>query len=250
MTEFTIYPAIDLRNGRVVRLEYGDPERQTVFSDDPVVVAQSWIVQGAQWLHVVNLDGAFEEGGSANWDLLPDVVVLGTKIQFGGGLRHIEDVGRALDLGVDRVILGTAAVQNPDLVLQAIRRYGPQRVAVGLDAKDGQIRIRGWRSGTALGALHLARQMASLGARMAIHTDIDRDGVLTGVNAVASAELARSSGLKVIASGGVASLDDVRRSKALSDDGVAGLIIGRALYDGRVDLAQAIGIAKEGTVAG
>ncbi|MGD2078211.1 MAG: 1-(5-phosphoribosyl)-5-[(5-phosphoribosylamino)methylideneamino]imidazole-4-carboxamide isomerase [Chloroflexota bacterium] len=250
MTKFTIYPAIDLRNGRVVRLEHGDPERQTVFSDDPVVVAQSWIDQGAQWLHVVNLDGAFEEGGSANWDLLPDVVLLDAKIQFGGGLRHIEDVGRALDLGVDRVILGTAAVQNPDLVVQAIRRYGPQRVAVGLDAKDGQIRIRGWRSDTALGTLHLARQMASLGVRMAVHTDIDRDGVLTGVNAVASAELARSSGLNVIASGGVASLDDVRRSKALSDDGVAGLIIGRALYDGRVDLGQAISIAKEGTVAG
>lgn len=250
MTEFTIYPAIDLRNGRVVRLEHGDPERQTVFSDDPVVVARSWIVQGAQWLHVVNLDGAFDEGGSANWDLLPEVMVLGAKVQFGGGLRHIEDVARALDLGVKRVILGTAAVQNPDLVLQAVRRYGSQRVAVGLDAKDGQIRIRGWRSDTALGALHLARQMANLGVRMAIHTDIGRDGVLTGVNAAASAELARSSGLNVIASGGVASLDDVHRSKALSDDGVIGLVIGRALYDGRVDLAQAIRIAKEGTVAG
>jgi len=250
MTSFTIYPAIDLRYGRVVRLEYGDPERQTVFSDDPIVVARSWIEQGAEWLHVVNLDGAFEEAGRENWDLLPQLAKLGTKVQFGGGLRAMEDVERALDAGASRVILGTAAVKKPALVEETIRRYGPERVAVGLDARDGQIKIRGWRSDAALSVLDLARQMAALGLQTAIHTDIGRDGVLTGVNAAASADLARVSGLEVIASGGVASLEDIRGAKALARDGVSGVITGRALYDGRIDLAQAIAVAREDSTDG
>jgi phosphoribosylformimino-5-aminoimidazole carboxamide ribotide isomerase len=245
MTTFTIYPAIDLRHGRVVRLEYGDPKRQTVFSDDPVVVARSWIDQGATWLHVVNLDGAFDEAGRQNWELLPQLATLGAKLQFGGGLRQMEDIERALDAGVSRLILGTAAVKSPALVAQTVERYGPGLVAAGLDAKGGQIKIRGWRSDTARSALDLARQMAGLGLRTAIHTDIARDGVLTGVNAAASAALARHSGLDVIASGGVASPEDVRQTKTMMGDGVCGVIIGRALYDGRVDLAQAIAIANE-----
>lgn len=245
MTTFTIYPAIDLRHGRVVRLEVGDPDRQTVFSDDPVSVAKAWLDQGASWLHVVNLDGAFNEAGRENLGLLPRLVDLGASIQFGGGLRTMADVEWALDLGLSRIILGTAAVKNPALVAEAIERFGPDRVAVGLDARDGQIKIRGWRSDTSLDVLELAQQMVGLGLRTAIHTDIARDGVLTGVNAAASAKLALSSGLEVIASGGVASLDDVRRSKALAGEGLSGIIIGRALYDGRISLPQAIAIAKE-----
>jgi phosphoribosylformimino-5-aminoimidazole carboxamide ribotide isomerase len=245
MTTLTIYPAIDLRNGRVVRLEYGDPRRQTVFSDDPMLVAQRWIAHGASWLHVVNLDGAFEETGRDNWELLSRLTSLQVRVQFGGGLRRMADVERALELGATRVILGTAAVENPDLVAQALVRHGADRIVAGLDARDGQIKIRGWRNDGALSALDLARQMAGLGLRTAIHTDISRDGVLTGVNAAASAALARGSGLAVIASGGVASLDDVRQAMALVGDGVSGLIIGRALYDGRIDLAQALAIAEE-----
>jgi phosphoribosylformimino-5-aminoimidazole carboxamide ribotide isomerase len=168
-------------------------------------------------------------------------------LQFGGGLRRMADVDRALDLGATRVILGTAAAENPQLVAQALERHGPERIVAGLDARDGQIKIRGWRDDAALSAMDLARQMAGLGLRTAIHTDISRDGVLTGVNAAASAALARGSGLEVIASGGVASLDDVRRAKALAGDGLSGLIIGRALYDGRIDLAQALAIAEEQT---
>ncbi len=244
MTAFTIYPAIDLRRGRVVRLEYGDPDRQTVFSDDPVVVAQNWIAQGATWLHVVNLDGAFAEAGRDNWDNLPRLAALGAAVQFGGGLRQMADVDRALDLGASRVILGTAAAEQPALVARAVERYGAHRIVAGLDARDGQIKIRGWRSQAAFSALELARRMADLGLRTAVHTDIGRDGVLTGVNVAASAELARSSGLEVIASGGAAALDDVRRAVALASEGLGGLIIGRALYDGRIDLAQAIAIAN------
>jgi phosphoribosylformimino-5-aminoimidazole carboxamide ribotide isomerase len=245
MTPFTIYPAIDLRHGRVVRLEYGDPDRQTVFSDDPLIVAGTWIEHGATWLHVVNLDGAFEEAGSKNWQLLPRLVTLGAKVQFGGGLRDMDTIKRALGMGVSRVILGTAAVKNPDLVPQTIAQFGPEQVAAGLDARDGQIKIRGWRSDAAQSALELANQMADMGLRTAIHTDISRDGVLTGVNAAASANLARSSGLEVIASGGAASLEDVHRAKSALMDGVVGLIIGRALYDGRIDLARAVAVANE-----
>jgi phosphoribosylformimino-5-aminoimidazole carboxamide ribotide isomerase len=245
VTSFTIYPAIDLRHGRVVRLEYGDPERQTVFSDDPIVVAEDWVAQGATWLHVVNLDGAFEEAGRSNWDYLPGLAALGARVQFGGGLRHMADIDRALELGAARVILGTAAVENPDLLARAVERHGPDCIVAGLDARDGQIKIRGWSSDAALSALDLARKMAGLGLRTAIHTDIGRDGVLTGVNAAASAGLARGSGLQVIASAGAASLDDVRMAKALATDGLCGLVIGRALYDGRIDLAQAITIAKD-----
>jgi len=245
MTCFVVYPAIDLRHGRVVRLEYGDPGRQTIFSDDPVIVARDWIDQGATWLHVVNLDGAFDEEGGENWALLPRLATLGAKVQFGGGLRHMDGISRALDLGVSRVVLGTAAVENQELVARTVAQYGPERVAAGLDARDGQIKIRGWRSDAAQSVLNLARQMAELGLQTAIYTDISRDGVLTGANVAASADLARSSGLGVIASGGVASLEDIRLAKAALADGVIGVITGRALYDGRIDLAQALAITKE-----
>lgn len=244
MKTFTIYPAIDLRRGRVVRLEYGDPDRQTVFSDDPVDMAKLWAKQGADWLHVVNLDGAFEESGLENWEYLPRMTCLGSFVQFGGGLRVMADVERALDMGVSRVILGTAAVKNPQLVADSVSRFGPERVAVGLDAREGRIKIRGWRSDASWAPVDLARQMAQLGLRTAIHTDIDRDGVLTGVNVTASADLARRSGLEVIASGGVAALEDVRRAKTMLAEGLTGVVIGRALYDGRIDLSEALGIAR------
>ncbi|MCP4423843.1 MAG: 1-(5-phosphoribosyl)-5-[(5-phosphoribosylamino)methylideneamino]imidazole-4-carboxamide isomerase [Chloroflexi bacterium] len=239
---FTIYPAIDLRNGRVVRLQYGDPNKQTIFGDDPAAMGQKWIDAGAEWLHVVNLDGAFDEKGTANWQALPQLTRLGAKVQFGGGIRALADVERVLDVGVNRAILGTAAIENPDLVAQAIAQFGPERVAVGIDARDGEVKTRGWQERTAVPPLHLAQQMKIRGVQTIIYTDISRDGVLTGVNAEATVQLAQDSGLRVIASGGVASLDDVRRCRELAPQGIDGVIIGRALYDGKIDLEAALSL--------
>jgi phosphoribosylformimino-5-aminoimidazole carboxamide ribotide isomerase len=237
---FTIYPAIDLRNGRVVRLQYGDPDKETVFGDDPAEMGRRWIEAGAACLHVVNLDGAFDEAGAANWAALPTLTKLGAKVQFGGGVRTLADAARALDAGAARVILGTAAIENPDLVAQAIAQFGAERIAIGIDARDGRVKTRGWVRETAVTPSQLGQQMKSLGARTAIYTDISRDGVLTGVNAEATAQLAQATGLEVIASGGVATVEDILRCFSLREIGLAGVIVGRAIYDGRVDLAQAV----------
>jgi phosphoribosylformimino-5-aminoimidazole carboxamide ribotide isomerase len=237
---FTIYPAIDLRNGRVVRLQYGDPDKETVFGDDPAAQGRRWLETGATWLHVVNLDGAFDEAGAENWAALAALAALGGQVQFGGGVRTLADVARALEAGAARVILGTAAIENPELMAQAIAQFGADRVVVGIDARNGRVKTRGWLRTTAVSPATLGQQMKALGVQTAIYTDIDRDGVLTGVNTQATLELAQTTGLQVIASGGVATLDDILRCRALSNRGVGGVIVGRALYDGRVDLAEAI----------
>ena len=237
---FTIYPAIDLRNGRVVRLQYGDPNKQTIFGDDPAAMGRKWVAAGADWLHVVNLDGAFDEAGAANWSALPLLTQLGAKVQFGGGIRTLADVERALAAGVSRVILGTAAIENPDLVAQAIAQFGADKIAVGIDARDGVVKTRGWQKGTDTSPQQLAQHMKTLGVQTIIYTDISRDGVLTGVNADATAQLAQASGLDVIASGGVASIEDVQHCHDLAGKGIAGVIIGRALYDGKINLTEVI----------
>lgn len=237
---FTIYPAIDLRHGRVVRLQHGDPNRETTFSDDPVATGRRWVAAGAEWLHLVNLDGAFDEAGAANWEVLPKLAQLGARVQFGGGVRTLDDVERVLAAGVERVILGSTAVENPALVGQAVARFGAAHVAVGIDARDGRVRTRGWRQETAVTPAALGRQMQAHGVQTAIYTDIGRDGVLAGVNAEATAALARATGLHVIASGGVASLEDISRCQALADQGIIGVITGRAIYDGRLDLPAAL----------
>jgi phosphoribosylformimino-5-aminoimidazole carboxamide ribotide isomerase len=237
---FTIYPAIDLRDGQVVRLQHGDPDKQTTFSSDPIAIAQQWLAAGATWLHVVNLDGAFDEKGTANWAVLPHLTTLPVHVQFGGGIRSLADVERVLHAGVARVILGTAAIENPDLVSQAITRFGPDHIVVGIDGRDGRVKTRGWQTDTAVTPMQLGQQMKERGVRSVIYTDISRDGVLTGVNAEATAQLAQATGLRVIASGGVASLEDVWRCHALANKGIGGVIIGRALYDGKVALRQAI----------
>lgn len=237
---FTIYPAIDLRDGQVVRLQHGDPDKQTTFSSDPVATAQKWLDEGASWLHIVNLDGAFDEKGTANWAVLPHLTALPVHIQFGGGIRTLADVERVLHAGVARVILGTAAIENPDLVGEAVARFGPDHIAVGIDARNGRVKTRGWLTDTAVTPTQLGQQMKALGVQTIIYTDISRDGVLTGVNAEATAALAQATGLHVIASGGVAGLEDVQRCHALAKQGIAGVIIGRALYDGKVALHEAI----------
>jgi phosphoribosylformimino-5-aminoimidazole carboxamide ribotide isomerase len=234
-----IFPAIDLRKGAVVRLEYGDPNRQTTFGDDPVAVAREWVACGASWLHVVNLDGAFDEAGGANWAVLPALTQQNARVQFGGGIRTLGDVERALNAGISRIVLGTVAIENPALVEQAVTEFGAERIAVGIDALDGRVKTRGWQTDTPMSPMILGLQVKNAGIQTIIHTDIARDGVLTGANVDASAELAAATGLQVIVSGGVAGLDDVRRAKA-AGLGIAGIIIGRALYDGKIDLAEAI----------
>jgi phosphoribosylformimino-5-aminoimidazole carboxamide ribotide isomerase len=237
MSTFIVYPAIDLRGGRVVRLQEGNPNRPTVYSDDPAGVAARWRAAGATWLHVVDLDAALGEDAPANRRGLAAILRLGGRVQFGGGVRSLEAMAKLLDMGVSRVVLGTAAVENPDLVAQALTCFGPEAVAVAIDARDGRVRTRGWQAESGLDAVTFACRLADLGLRTAIHTDIARDGLGTGVDVAASRRLAEASGLAVIASGGVASLADVR---AVRDAGLSGVIIGRALYEGRIDLEEAL----------
>jgi len=242
---FNIFPAIDLRAGKVVRLQEGDPNRQTTFGDNPVAIAKQWVKAGATWIHVVNLDGAFGEAGNANWQVLPDLVQVDANVQFGGGIRTLADVERVLELGVSRVVLGTAAIENPAMVAAAIEQFGPKHVTVGIDVRDGDVKTRGWGTGTAVSPLALAQRMSSIGVDTLVYTDISRDGIFAGVNAEATGNLAEQTGLSVIASGGVASIEDVRRVYALNGKGVVGVIIGRALYEEKVDLAEAIQLIGE-----
>jgi len=234
---FTIYPAIDLRGGKVVRLKEGDPKRLTEYSDDPAETARRWLEAGASWLHVVNLDGAFGENESANRSAIEAILKTGAQIQFGGGIRSLGALERALKLGVSRVVLGTVAVEQPNAVADALRMFGPEKIAVGIDARDGLVRVRGWQSGSRVSTIDLALQMRTLGVRTVIFTDISRDGVNAGLNIPATRELAEVSGLDVIASGGVYTLEDVTAAR---DANLAGVIIGRALYEGTVDLKEAL----------
>jgi phosphoribosylformimino-5-aminoimidazole carboxamide ribotide isomerase len=221
-------------------LQIGDPNHQTIYADDPVTIARQWIAAGATWLHVVNLDGAFDEAGAINWQALPSLTCLGANVQFGGGVRVLADIERAWTAGVRRVVLGTAAVENPSLVAEGVGRFGPERIVVGIDVRHGRVKTHGWQANTAVTAIELGQQMKALGVQTVIYTDIGRDGILTGVDAAGAAEVAQATGLRVIASGGVASLDDVHRTRALAGQGIAGLIIGRALYEGKIGLKEAL----------
>ena len=234
---FTIYPAIDLRGGKVVRLKEGDPARMTSYSDDPAEMAKRWIDAGSTWLHVVNLDGAFGESDNANRAALEAILKLGARVQFGGGMRSLDSIEAALSLGVSRVILGTIAIEQPDIVRDALTNFGAERIAVGIDARDGLVRTRGWKDNSGVPALDLALQMRTFGLGTVIFTDVSRDGLGSGLNIPATRELSEKSGLNVIASGGVHTIDDVLAAKGA---GLSGVIIGRALYDGTVDLGKAL----------
>ncbi|MBI4552968.1 MAG: 1-(5-phosphoribosyl)-5-[(5-phosphoribosylamino)methylideneamino]imidazole-4-carboxamide isomerase, partial [Candidatus Latescibacteria bacterium] len=235
-----ILPAIDLRGGRCVRLVQGRKEQETVYDDDPVHAACRWADQGASFLHVVDLDGAFT-GGSQNLDVVERILrTVPVPIQLGGGIRSLDAIERVLASGVARVIIGTAAVTDPGLVAAAIDRWGAGRVVVGIDARDGQVAVRGWEEGAPLSAIEAARRVKRMGVERVVYTDIVRDGMLTGPNVEATRRLAVESGLRVIASGGVSSMDDLSRLAALGDDGIEGVIIGKALYEGTIDLKEAI----------
>jgi phosphoribosylformimino-5-aminoimidazole carboxamide ribotide isomerase len=239
--EWIVYPAIDLREGRVVRLRQGDPSRETEYADDPLGVACRWHEAGAAWLHVVNLDGALDKEGGTNLRALARIAQVGPYVQFGGGIRDMDAFHAALDLGATRVVVGTAAVEDANLVEASLETFGPDRVAVGIDTRGGRVRTHGWQQETAFAAEELARRWASRGVRRVILTDVARDGMGTGLDADTAAQLARETGLHVIASGGVATLDDVRRA---CEAGLSGVIIGRALYDGKVALEDALSVVR------
>jgi phosphoribosylformimino-5-aminoimidazole carboxamide ribotide isomerase len=251
MNKFMIYPAIDLRAGQVVRLKEGDPSRQTKYSDDPAETAEHWLEAGARWLHVVNLDGAFAENDRANQVALRAILKTANKfdaeIQFGGGIRSMEMIERALSLGVSRVVLGTIAVEQPQLVVNALKKFDTQKIAVGIDARDGFVRVRGWQTDSGIPAIDLALQMQTWGVRTIIFTDISRDGLGGGLNISSTRALADASGLDVIASGGVHTLDDVIAARNAN---LAGVIIGRALYEGTIDLKETLNMADHGDRAG
>jgi len=220
-----------------VRLVQGDPGQETKYADDPLSVARRWQETGAEWVHVVNLDGALGEHSRENLAALERILTTGLCVQFGGGLRNLESIRRALALGVSRVVVGTAAVEDPALVEEALRTFGPERIAVGIDAREGKVRTHGWREAASTTAVELARQWADKGVHWVIFTDVSRDGMGSGLNVEATAQLAQATGLNVIASGGVASLEDVRRAY---EAGLSGVIIGRALYEGQVALEDAL----------
>jgi phosphoribosylformimino-5-aminoimidazole carboxamide ribotide isomerase len=225
----------------VVRLKEGDPARMTFYSDDPAKTARHWLEMGAAWLHVVNLDGAFGENDSKNQMALESVLAVAKEfkagIQFGGGLRSLDAMKRTFDLGASRLVLGTIAIEQPGLVSEAISQFGMEKVAVGIDARDGFVRVRGWKDKSEILAADLALQVQEKGVRTVIFTDISRDGLGEGLNIRATRTLAEKSGLSVIASGGVHTIDDVL---AVREAGLAGVIVGRAIYDGSLDLKQAL----------
>lgn len=239
-----IYPAIDIRGGRCVRLTEGRFDAETVFADDPAEMALKWAGMGAEFLHLVDLDGALA-GEGKNVPVIERILQsVNIPVQLGGGIRNLETIEKLLALGVTRLILGSAAVNNPQLVEEACKKY-PGHIAVGIDAKNGEVAIEGWGKGSGVAATELAKQMAAYGVETIIYTDISRDGMLSGVNVEVTAALARACGVPIIASGGVASIEDIRRVKAVEADGVQGCIIGKAIYTGAVDLKEALALAKE-----
>jgi phosphoribosylformimino-5-aminoimidazole carboxamide ribotide isomerase len=234
-TAFILFPAIDLRAGKVVRLAQGDPARQTTYGDDPRLQAEQFKAQGAEWLHIINLSGAFDEDPRANLTALESILSVGLKVEFGGGIRDRESIRIPLELGATRVFLGTAAIREPALVDWAIAQYGPARIAGDIGARAGKVTVKGWQEATALSVLDVGRRFYSQGLRWCVLTDVARDGVGSGVDVAGALDLQQVTGLQVVASGGVSTLEDVRRVKAA---GLAGVIIGRALYDGSLRLAD------------
>jgi len=238
-----IIPAVDIRGGRCVRLLQGRFDQETVFADDPVEMAVHWVSLGAERLHVVDLDGA-RTGRPQNTDNVARVVAaLRIPVQVGGGIRTAETARRMLDLGVDRVVIGTSAVLDRDLARAMFETFGEQ-VALGLDAREGLVATHGWQEVSDLKVVEFAREMERLGARRIIHTDIGRDGMLEGVNLVAMEGLAKAVQIPVIASGGVTSIDDIRDLKKLEPLGIEGVIVGKALYTGSLQLEEAIAAGR------
>lgn len=238
-----VYPAIDLRGGRCVRLREGDFAQETVYGDDPVAMAARWAAAGVEWLHVVDLDGA-RAGHPVQLDVVRAIcAAVAVPVQVGGGMRRAEDAARVLDAGAARVVVGTMAIREPD-ACAALCAAHPGRVAVGLDARDGRVRVAGWLEGGDAEVVAVAPRVAAMGAACIVYTDIGRDGTEVGPDVAGTRAVARAAGVPVIASGGVGTVDHVRAVAGLAADGVAGVIVGRALYTGAVDLAAALTAAR------
>ncbi len=235
-----LYPAIDMINGQCVRLVQGDYSKKTTFSDDPLTVALRWQEQGGEFIHLVDLDGA-KSGNMPNFDIVCRIAAtLNIPVEIGGGIRDMHAVSQYLEHGVNRVILGTAAIKNPEFVKKAVREYG-ERIVIGIDAKNGMVAVSGWEEVSQVSALTLAKQMEDIGVSTLIYTDIATDGMLKGPNLSAMKEMAEHVNMNVVASGGVSSLEDLQH---LKKTGVEGAIIGKALYTGHIKLADAVAICK------
>ncbi|MBI4682901.1 MAG: 1-(5-phosphoribosyl)-5-[(5-phosphoribosylamino)methylideneamino]imidazole-4-carboxamide isomerase [Nitrospirae bacterium] len=236
-----IIPAIDLKDGKCVRLLQGKKEEVTVYSDDPASMAQHWVELGAKLLHVVDLDGAFT-GEQKNFDKIREIrKSIHIPIELGGGIRNVERIEQLINLGVDRTIIGTSAAKNPVMVKEACERF-PGKVIVGIDAKDGKVAVKGWVEVTDLDAIEFAKRMQDNGAAGIIYTDISRDGMLTGPNIEAMDKMVKAVGIPVIASGGVSNLGDIKQLMQINN--LWGVITGKALYEGTLDLKDAIEISK------
>jgi phosphoribosylformimino-5-aminoimidazole carboxamide ribotide isomerase len=231
-----LFPAIDLKEGVCVRLFKGRFEEQTVYSRDPAATAERWAAAGAEWLHLVDLDGSLGDSRANRQALLGIIGRVKIKLQLGGGIRSLEDAGRWFDLGLDRLILGTVACERPDLAEEIAARY-PGRLAVALDASGRRVRVRGWREDGGADLFETAAGLRDLGAALVIYTDVERDGARLGPNLENTRQVARVSGLPTVCSGGVASLEDLAALKPLAADGVVGVISGKALYEGQLDFA-------------
>jgi len=238
-----IIPAIDLKDGKCVRLFQGEMDRETVYFEDPVAAARHWVNQGANFLHIVDLNGAVEGRPVHSEEVAAICAQPGLRVELGGGLRSAQAVDAALQLGVARVVIGTAAYDNPALLRELCGRF-PDRIVVGIDARGGKVAIKGWKETTSMDAVDLAQRCERDGAARIIYTDISRDGASSGVNLDETAKLARSVAIPVIASGGVATLDDIRHLKPLENDGVEGVIVGRALYAGAFNFKEAADAAR------
>ena len=235
-----IYPAVDVRDGKCVRLTQGEFNKETIYADNPVEMALKWENMGAQYLHVVDLDGA-RSGKSQNIAVISEMAAkMGIPVQLGGGIRTIEMIENVLSKGIERVILGTSAVKDPELVKRAVKTF-ENKVVIGIDAKDGMVAIEGWEKTSEFKAVDFAKKMEDLGVKTIIYTDISRDGMLNGPNLKAMEEMVKAVNTDIIASGGVGKIEDI---KNLKEVGVSGAIVGRALYTGDVDLKEAIEIGR------
>jgi len=242
MSEFIVYPAIDLRFGKVVRLRQGKGDQQTIYGNNPKAIAQDWIEQGAEWLHVINLNGAFGEGTEENEAAIEKILEAGkneVKIQLGGGIRTADQIKAALALGVNRIVLGTSVIENPVIGLEFLNSFGGEKIAFGFDALGQELMSRGWQTRSRLSMKTLAEKLAVAGAETLIYTNINKDGMQTGVDWINAKKLANQTALRVIASGGTATLEDIASVRAA---GLAGVIVGRALYEGNFSLQEALNV--------
>lgn len=239
-----IFPAIDIKNGRCVRLEQGDFNKEKVFSENPAEVAQNFEKLGAEYIHLVDLDGALD-GELKNKKVISEIIeAVNIPLELGGGIRNLERIEELIDLGISRVILGTAAVKNPKLVEKAIEKFGSDKIVIGIDAKKDMVAIKGWVEISKIETLDLVKKMEKIGVKTIIYTDIAKDGMLEGVNIEEIVKITENSSINVVASGGVSSIEDIKELKKLNNSQIEGIITGKAIYEKRLDLKKAIEVSR------